>query len=123
MREYEEAKPFRAAGFELTAVRMRALRPGDVRVPRHRRRAHARVLRRLGARPAPRDARRDADIFVCEATLAEPEPAERGHLTADEAVEAFRDSGARRLLVVHRPDELPLPAGIERAQDGYTTDV
>ena len=62
---------------------------------------------------------RDADVFLCEATLAAPEPPEeRGHLTADEAVAAFEASGARRLLVIHRPDELPLNGGVERARDG-----
>jgi ribonuclease BN (tRNA processing enzyme) len=66
---------------------------------------------------------RDADLFLCEATLAAPEPGVRGHLTADEAVAAFEESGARRLLVVHRPVELPLDAALEQASDGYTTTV
>ena len=66
---------------------------------------------------------RDADLFVCEATLAQPEPAMRGHLTQDEALAAHRESGAKRLLIVHRPDELPLDDGIERARDGYETSV
>ena len=61
---------------------------------------------------------RDADVFLCEATLRDPEPAERGHLSEDEAVEAFRASGARRLVVIHRPDELPLDPSVERAADG-----
>jgi ribonuclease BN (tRNA processing enzyme) len=61
---------------------------------------------------------KDADLFLCEATLARPEPAERGHLTEDEALDAFRDSGARRLVVIHRPDELPLDPSLERARDG-----
>ena len=43
----------------------------------------------------------------------------RGHLTAEEAVEAFEDSGARRLVVIHRPHELPLEETLERAYDGY----
>ena len=42
-----------------------------------------------------------------------------GSGTADKAVEAFRDSGARRLLVIHRPHELPLDEALERAYDGY----
>jgi hypothetical protein len=33
-------------------------------------------------------------------------------------VEAFRVSGARRLVVIHRPDELPLDPATERAADG-----
>ena len=61
---------------------------------------------------------RNADVFLCEATLREPEPAERGHLSEDEAVEAFTESGARRLVVIHRPDELALDPSVERAADG-----
>jgi ribonuclease BN (tRNA processing enzyme) len=67
---------------------------------------------------------RDADLFLCEATLAATEPSEtRGHLSADEAVDAFRASGARRLLVIHRPDELPLAEGLERAVDGLEVEL
>jgi len=66
---------------------------------------------------------RDADVFLCEATLAQPEPAERGHLTADEAVDAFAASGARRLVVIHRPDELPLDPSLERAYDGLELEL
>ena len=36
----------------------------------------------------------------------------------DEAVEAFDASGAKRLLLTHRPDELPAPDGWELAYDG-----
>jgi ribonuclease BN (tRNA processing enzyme) len=66
---------------------------------------------------------RGADLFLCEATLLGPEPAERGHLSEDEAVDAFRSSGAKRLVVIHRPDELPLSPDVERAADGDVLDV
>jgi ribonuclease BN (tRNA processing enzyme) len=66
---------------------------------------------------------RDADLFLCEATLSQPEPGIRGHLTADEALDAYSSSGAQRFVVIHRPDELPLPEGIERAHDGMELDV
>jgi ribonuclease BN (tRNA processing enzyme) len=66
------------------------------------------------------EAARDADLFVCEATLADAaaEGELRGHLSADEAVGIFRDSGAKRLLLTHRPDELALDSGLERASVG-----
>ena len=71
------------------------------------------------------DLARDADLFLCEATLErgllDGEP--RGHLSAEEAIEAFEASGARRLLVTHRPDELPLANGLERAYDGLQLEV
>jgi len=75
--------------------------------------------------PTPRlaDLARDADVFLCEATLSGPEPAERGHLTSDEAASAFEASGARRLVVIHRPDELPLDERLERAYDGLELDL
>ena len=64
---------------------------------------------------------RDADVFLCEATLLEPNPegGARGHLAASEAQEAFVASGARRLLLTHRPFERPLEAGFEQVHDGY----
>lgn len=63
---------------------------------------------------------RDADLFLCEATLTAPNPegGTRGHLAAAEADEAFRASGAKRLLLTHRPAERPLENGFEQAYDG-----
>jgi ribonuclease BN (tRNA processing enzyme) len=118
VREYEDDVPFRAGGFEVTPHRldhyseltfgMRVTNgPG--------------ILAYSGdTGPTERlvDLARDADLFLCEATLSAPEPAERGHLTEEEAVAAFRASGARRLVVIHRPDELPLDPSVERARDG-----
>ena len=68
---------------------------------------------------------RDADLLLCEATLGETdtEGEPRGHLTATEALTVQRESGARRLLLTHRPQERPLPPGFELADDGFETDV
>ena len=62
-----------------------------------------------GPSDALSDAARDADLFVCEATLlrGELDGEPRGHLALDEALAAFEASGAKRLLVTHRPAELP----------------
>jgi ribonuclease BN (tRNA processing enzyme) len=70
-------------------------------------------------------AARDADLFVCEATLETPESDGelRGHLAPEETIAAFEASGARRLLVTHRPHELGLDPGLERAHDGLVIDV
>jgi ribonuclease BN (tRNA processing enzyme) len=70
-------------------------------------------------------AARDADLFVCEATLlrGELDGEPRGHLSLDEAVRAFEDSGAKRLLVTHRPCELETPERYELAYDGLELDV
>ncbi|MDX6481546.1 MAG: Beta-lactamase superfamily domain, partial [Gaiellaceae bacterium] len=59
----------------------------------------------------------------CEATLAQPEDGLRGHLTAEEAIETSEAAGARRLVLIHRPAELPSPDGVESAHDGLQLDV
>ena len=64
-----------------------------------------------------------ADLFLCEATLAEAEAEPRGHLTAREAAAAALAARARRLLLVHRPAELPVPDGFELAYDGLELTV
>ena len=71
------------------------------------------------------DAARDADLFVCEATLlrGELDGEPRGHLSLEEAIEAFEASGAKRLLVTHRPCELPTPDELELAYDGLELEV
>jgi len=121
--EYDDDEPFTAAGFELEAYRMLhyALQSYGIRVS-----DGARTLA-YSADSAPCEGlvelARDADLFLCEATLAQPEQGIRGHLTFDEAQDAFTSSGAERLIIIHRPDELPLPEGIELAQDGMQLDV
>jgi ribonuclease BN (tRNA processing enzyme) len=123
LQEYAEGTPFEAAGYTITPVRVPhydqltfALRVTD----------GERTLAYSGdsaPSPALAEVARDADLFLCEATLAAPEPGLRGHLTAAEAVAAFEESGARRLLVVHRPAELPLDPSLEQATDGFKTAV
>jgi ribonuclease BN (tRNA processing enzyme) len=50
---------------------------------------------------------RDADLFLCEATLPRPERSgERGHLTAEEAGHHAQQAGAKRLVLTHISDEL-----------------
>ena len=117
VREYGDA-PFRAAGFELTPHRLEhysELTYG-LRVQNHS--GTLAYSGDTGPSPALVELARDADLFLCEATLREPEPAERGHLTEDEALAAHRRAGAKRLVVIHRPDELPLSPDVERAADG-----
>ena len=123
MREYRRDDAFTAAGFEVTPV---ALEHYEELTFGLRVSNGVRTIAYSGdTAPTPQlaDLARDADVFLCEATLAQPEPAERGHLTADEAVDAFAASGARRLLVIHRPDELPLDPSLERAYDGLELEL
>jgi ribonuclease BN (tRNA processing enzyme) len=125
LREFEEDVPFRAAGFELTPVRLPhyTVQTFGFRVSNG-----GHTLAYSGdSGPSERLASlaNGVDLFLCEATLergeADGEP--RGHLSAEEAVSAFEASGAKRLLLTHRPHELPLDDGLEQAHDGLQLDV
>ena len=125
LNEFAPGEEFTVASFRVTATR----------VPHYRLDAYAlratdgsRALAYSGD-SGPSDAlaevARDADLFVCEATLAhgdlDGEP--RGHLSLDEALAAFSASGAKRLLVTHRPAELATDEGLELAYDGLVSEV
>jgi len=123
--EYKPNEPFTTGGLSVTPVRVPhyTLQTYAFRVENS-----SRVLAYSGdSAPCPElvEAARDADLFVCEATLlrGELDGEPRGHLSLDEAVEAFEQSGARRLLLTHRPCELPTPDGFELAYDGLELDV
>jgi ribonuclease BN (tRNA processing enzyme) len=123
--EYTEGEPFTAAGLEVTPLRLPhyTLRTYGFRVSNEHR-----VLAYSGD-TGPSDAlaelARDVDLFVCEATLArgELDGEPRGHLSVDEALGAFEASGARRLLLTHRPTELPVEDGLELAYDGLALEL
>jgi ribonuclease BN (tRNA processing enzyme) len=123
--EYEHARPFEAAGYSVEAVRL----------PHYRLDAYGLRVSdgssslAYSADSGPSDhlveLARNADLFVCEATLArgELDGTPRGHLTLEEARDAFERSGARRLLVTHRPSELATDPEFELAYDGMVCDV
>ena len=75
---------------------------------------------------APCDALRDlasgADLFICEATLAEAgdDGDPRGHMTAAEATEL---AGPTRLLLAHRPIELVPMSAAETAAPGLRIEL
>jgi ribonuclease BN (tRNA processing enzyme) len=123
--EYEEGVPFEADGHVVTATR----------VQHYRMAAYALRVRdddttlaySADAGPGPQlvEVARDADLFLCEATLRhgdlDGEP--RGHLSLEEAEAVFEESGAKRLLLTHRPAELPVPAGRQLAHDGLVVEL
>ena len=124
--EYRDGEPFEAAGFEVVPHRVLhyELLAFGFRIT-----ANGRTLGYSGD-SGPSDAlpelARDADLFLCEATIeadgsTEGDP--RGHLAPNEAIDAFERSGARRLLLTHRPVERPLQNGLEQAYDGLELDV
>jgi ribonuclease BN (tRNA processing enzyme) len=123
--EYADGEPFEAAAFDVTPERVLHY---DLLAFGFRASANGAVLAYSGdsgpSEALPKLAR-GADLFVCEATLLQPNPegGTRGHLAADEAVAAFEASGAKRLLLTHRPQERPLDAELEQAYDGLELDV
>ncbi len=125
LKEYSEGEPFAAAGFELLPVRLPhyTLLTYGFRVANERR-----TLAYSGdSGPSDELARlaRDVDLFICEATLerGELDGEPRGHLSVDEALDAFRAAGAKRLLLTHRPQELPVDEELDRAYDGLQLEI
>lgn len=123
--EYGESDAFSAAGVDVTAVRLPhyTLETYGFRVTNG-----ASSLAYSGdTGPTERLAElaRDVDLFVCEATLDRgvDDGQPRGHLSVDEALDAYGASGARSLLLTHRPAELAVPDGIALAFDGLELDV
>ena len=114
--EYADREPFEAAGFTITAypTRHAALPHGFRITDGNRTLAYSGDS---GPDPVLAELADGADLFLCEATQHDDEPAEL-HLTAQEAIAV----GAKRLLLTHRPSELP-PAGAIVAHDGLAIDV
>jgi ribonuclease BN (tRNA processing enzyme) len=103
--EYGAGRPFEAAGFGVTphAVSHYGEPAFGLRVERD-----GRVLGYSGdSGPAPGlvEVAREADAFLCEATLLEPEVGPHGHLCAEEARAIAAEAGAKRLLITHRAAE------------------
>jgi ribonuclease BN (tRNA processing enzyme) len=120
LHEYAEGETFEAAGFEVTPHKVLHY---DLLAFGFRAAANGTVVGYSGdSGPSASLAEiaRDADLFVCEATLLAPNPegGTRGHLSAVEALEASEAGGAKRLLLTHRPSERPLENGFELARDG-----
>ena len=123
--EYEDGREFDTAGFRVTPERVLHY---EMLAFGFRASANGSVLAYSGD-SGPSDAlvklAEGADLFLCEATLLAPNPegGTRGHLSAAEAVDAFEASGARRLLLTHRPRERPLEKGLELAHDGLELEL
>jgi ribonuclease BN (tRNA processing enzyme) len=121
--EYAEGVPVTVAGFQLLPVRMQhyGMDSYGFRV------ANGDTALAYSGDAAPGDKlvelARDSDLFLCEATLSEGEGEPRGHLSLAEAESAFRASGARRLVVTHRPLERPLDREVELAYDGLVIEL
>ena len=118
-------QPFEAAGLELTPLRLPHY---TVQTYGFRVSNSDRTLAYSGdSGPSERLSKlaENVDLFLCEATLerGELDGEPRGHLSAEEAIVAFEASGAKRLLLTHRPKELPLDNGLEQAHDGLELEI
>jgi ribonuclease BN (tRNA processing enzyme) len=118
--EYTDGEPFTAGGFELVPSRLPHY---TVETYGFRIAAGGQTITYSGdSAPSERlvELAREADLFICEATLEhgdlDGEP--RGHLSAEEALDAAERASVKRLLLTHRPCELDEPEGIELAYDG-----
>jgi ribonuclease BN (tRNA processing enzyme) len=123
--EYAARERFTAAGYDVLALRVPHY---DLLAFGFRVSANGKTLAYSGdSGPCGElpELARDADLFLCEATLLAPNPEGglRGHLAADEAYAAFREAGAKRLLLTHRPTERPLEDEYEQVFDGMTVEV
>jgi ribonuclease BN (tRNA processing enzyme) len=123
LREFRPGEPFRAAGYELEArhVFHYGLQAFGFRV----RDPESGALLAYSGDAAPSEELADlaagADLFLCEATLAEGslDGEIRGHLSATEALSACDGP----ILLTHRPAELPAPDGIPLAWDGLVVPI
>jgi ribonuclease BN (tRNA processing enzyme) len=125
VREYAPDQAFAAAGIDVTPMRLPHYR---LETYGFRLAANGKTIAYSGdSGPSERLAElaRDTDLFVCEATLLNgvDDGLPRGHLSVDEALAAAADSGTRRVLLTHRPAELPVPDGIELAYDGLELEL
>ena len=125
VREYEDGKEFEAAGIRVTPRRVLhyELLAFGFRVSQN-----GKTLAYSGdSGPSDQlvELAHNADLFLCEATLLQPNPegGTRGHLATSEANDAFRASGAKRLLLTHRPYERPLEDGYEQVHDGMEIEI
>src|SRR6266511_4333199 len=102
MREYEDDEPFVAAGLQVTPLRLPhyTLRTYGFRVSNE----HKTLAYSGDSGPSDR--------------LPELDGQPRGHLSLDEALAAHKASGAKRLLITHRPQELAVDGSLELAYDG-----
>ena len=69
---------------------------------------------------------RDADLFLCEATLKESREGGdglRGHLSAEEAIAAFEESGRAAARDHPPPRRAPLPTASSAPLDGDVFDL
>jgi ribonuclease BN (tRNA processing enzyme) len=118
--EYADGEPFEAAGHTVTALALSHYgEPAYGLRVEHGDRVLA-YSGDSGPTPTLAELARGADVFLCEATLIDPEEAPHGHLSAEEARAAAAEAGVGRLLLTHRAAEHPLD---ELVYDGFELEL
>jgi ribonuclease BN (tRNA processing enzyme) len=121
LNEFEPGVAFTAAGFEVEACVL----PHYELTSHGFRVTHNGTTLAYSGDSAPTDElaalARGADLFLCEATLADPgaDGLPRGHLSAEEALAAADGP----ILLTHRPVELPPPDNVPVAHDGLVVEL
>lgn len=125
LREYPDGEPFDAAGLRIEPVRMRHFKAVAFGLRIQDDGVTVAFTGDTGETDAVLELARDADLLVIEATLDDddPEAVGGGHLSARQALDYGRRANARRVLLTHRPIELPVPAGAEVASDGLVVEL
>ena len=68
-------------------------------------------------------AARDADLLLAEATLPDPDPGQRIHMSAEETGRLAREAGVGRLVLTHISDELDLERSRRIAAEAFGGEV
>src|SRR5579862_3276431 len=123
IREYVDGETFEVAGYHVTPFALAHFDAGAHGLRITDGRSTLAYSGDTGPTPALVELARGADLFLCEATLAEPEDGPRGHLTAAEAQAAAAEARPGRLVLTHRAVELPVPDGCEVAHDGLELEL
>jgi ribonuclease BN (tRNA processing enzyme) len=125
IREYVDGESFDAGGYRVTPFALAHFDAGAHGLRITDGRSTLAYSGDTGPTPALVELARGADLFLCEATLStgDADGPTRGHLSVEEAVAAGTEAAAARLLLTHRPMELPVPPELELASDGLVRDV
>jgi ribonuclease BN (tRNA processing enzyme) len=125
VREYAASSPFEAAGLRVEPVRLRHFSVDAFGLRVQGDGALVAFTGDTGETDAIVELARAADLLVIEATLADDDPdaSGGGHLSARQALAYAREAGARRVLLTHRPVELPAPDGVQVASDGLVVEL
>jgi ribonuclease BN (tRNA processing enzyme) len=126
LHEFEPGTPLQVGPFRFEFQRVKHFVPSFAMAVR----AGRKLVYSGDAAPCPAlvEHARDADLFLCEAANDslqddDPNPKNRGHMTAAEAADLAAKSGARRLLLTHYRSMSPREAALSEARSIFGDSV